>query len=226
VAAMNQMKLKANVEKTRMADVGIKKLMKTSRRCTCENKNCSLKKKVPPSIQISESGNNNQAKLDKVYDRQKICIIDIQHVIGSHGEKFVKEMVLLSTNSVQADHYLFLPPYGEEQLDLSAIRQNNYLCENVNGLSWIDGTISYLEVKNILNAVKDKIIIVKGHEKMKFLSKYLKTTNIVDLDIEGGLQNIKDYYHRCSLHYYNYRRCATNICFKLLFFMENNNMLV
>lgn len=159
------------------------------------------------------------------YQRSEVVFVDIQNVTGNNRQIFVKELVYMFANSIVPIQYIMKPPYTYEELNKFAVNQNEYAYENITKLRWGDGNVEYLQLPNILNNIRDFIIIVKGEQKKKFLEQFLQNTVIIDLDVNTSLNSLRNYFHNCQVHDSSFHRCAILNVFKLLFFMEKNTML-
>lgn len=158
------------------------------------------------------------------YSQDLTVVVDIQFVAGNYGQLFAKEVVFLFTNSITPTYHLFKCPYSENELDAKAINQNKYTYNNINGLNWSDGSIEYNNMSQIFNGIKDFTIIVKGRQKQDFVKKFLVDSEIIDLDTGCSLKTMRNYSHSCPIHNHFYERCAINNVFKLLIFMEKQNL--
>lgn len=158
------------------------------------------------------------------FSQHETVIVDLQFVHGNNFQLYVKELSILKTNSIIPEHYLFKPPYSVNELNEKAVWQNHFNFNNINGLKWGDGFVDYMELGNIFLNLKDLTIIVKGRQKADFLSKYLKESTIINLDTKCSLNTLKDYIHNCTIHDANYKRCAINNVFKILMFMEKQDL--
>jgi hypothetical protein len=158
---------------------------------------------------MNNSENNNN---------EKNMFLDLQFVVGNNGHLFVKEMAWLKQYSIIPRLCLFHPPYPEEELNTKAKITNRYLKENVHGISWNDGYITYLDVPKIIYNLRGCTIYVVGKEKKNFLQKYLSKTTIIDLNHQGGIiRNLKDiqsYESFCEIHDDIYKEGKSEINFK------------
>lgn len=149
-------------------------------------------------------------------------IIDLQFVIGNEKENLIKEMTILELESSKLQHYIFKPKFHYLKLNTQAKIQNFYNYKYINGLRWIDGTLDYKEIYNILINFVDKVIIVKGVDKKQILQSYLPTTNIIDLDMNKSLEVCLDPGICCKLHENRLKlRCAYKNVFKIKKYMND-----
>lgn len=163
--------------------------------------------------------------LNMLFQRSDVVFVDIQNVQGNNGQVFAKELAYMFANSIIPIQFLFKPPYAFEELNEIAINQDKFLYQNITRLQWIDGNIEYTQLPNILNNIREFIIVVKGEQKKKFLEKFLRNSNIINLDVGCGLNSLRNYSHNCQIHEPAFHRCAILNVFKLLIFMEKNSML-
>jgi hypothetical protein len=159
------------------------------------------------------------------FKAEETVIVDLQFVYGNNFNRHVKELAIMKADSVTPSYYLFQPPYPLDELNDRAKRHENFIFENINGLSWMSGNTAYNNVQVILQEIKDYVIIVKGQQKMKYLSKFLGESNIINLDTKSSLISMKHYNHGCPTHPFDYRRCVLGNVFKILIFMEKENLL-
>lgn len=158
------------------------------------------------------------------YKQARTVIVDIQFVVGNGSQYFAKEVVILFANSVFPKIFLLKSPYPFCELEQRAKNQCSFLYNKINGLKWTDGYIEYNRVTEILQQIKDFVIVVKGNDKKNFISKYIPFASIIDLDIGCSLKNLKNYDQNCIIHKSYFQRCGVNNVFKLLIFMEKHNL--
>lgn len=162
-----------------------------------------------------------------MYDPTKTIILDIQFVSGNMGQYFAKEIAYVYANSIVPHHFVFKAPYDYRELDEQAKKQNTFNINNINQLRWDQGKLAYSEVSNLFwNLRNYTTIIVKGQQKKDFLLKYFdnNTHAIVDLDIGASLSRIPNKTTDCYLHSNGEMRCAINNVFKIMFYMNKNNL--
>lgn len=160
-----------------------------------------------------------------VYHRGSVVFVDIQYVRGNNNQIFPKELVVLYANSLCPGQFLFKPPFPVNELTNYAVKQNNYCASTINGLNWSDGVAPYSEVENVLNTLKNFIIIVKGYEKQCFIQQYLKNSVIINFENCGSLKNLRNFVHNCYFHDGNYTHCAVLNVYKLLMHFEKESLL-
>lgn len=158
------------------------------------------------------------------YCRENVVFVDIQYVLGNNKQIFAKEIVFMFANSVAPTQILLKPPYPYRELDVCSVKQNNFNAASINGLNWNDGVINYSEIEHILESLRNFIIIVKGYEKKKFLTKYLSKTIIINFDCVNLLE-LQNYRHNCIFHDKDFKRCGVLNVFKLLIHFEKHNLL-
>jgi hypothetical protein len=158
------------------------------------------------------------------FQQNKTAIVDLQFVHGNNFQLYAKELVILKADSISPEYYLFRSPYSLNELGGKSTWQNEFNFKNINGLKWEDGHIPYMELGNILDNLKDFTIVVKGQQKLKFLSKFLKEASIINLDTKCSLKAMKSYIHNCPTHDGDFERCAVNNVFKILIFMEKQEL--
>lgn len=165
-----------------------------------------------------------------LFDRTNSIILDIQCFLDDAGEYLIKEMAYAycdRRSSIQ--HMLFKAPCNFKDLQPSTRKRNDYIRHNVHGLSWFDGTIPYSCLKELLDAISDSIILVKGRDKKKCLKKHLPNTKIIDLSIFDRLANCKKSMGvtSCDLHFkFIEDRCAVINVGKVFLYMEEKKMFL
>lgn len=164
-----------------------------------------------------------------MYDTSKTIILDIQFVNGNRGQYFAKEIAYVKANSIVHNHLVFKAPFDYRELDEQAKKQNAFNVTNINKLEWDQGKLAYSEISNLFwNLRNYTTIIVKGRQKKEFLLKYFDnlTHEIVDLDIGSSLSSIPNKTTDCYIHSNGDMRCAINNVFKILFYLNKNNLIL
>lgn len=180
----------------------------------------------------SSSSNSNINNNNIMYDSSKTIILDIQFVVGNKGQYFAKEIAYVNANSIVHNHLVFKAPFDYRELDEQAKKQNTFNVNNINQLRWDQGKLAYSEVSNLFwNLRNYTTIIVKGRQKKDFLLKYFNNNinnslEIVDLDIGTSLSNIPNKTTDCYIHSNGDMRCAINNVYKILFYLNKNNLLL
>lgn len=153
--------------------------------------------------------------------QKKIIFVDFQFVIGNGKQYFIKELALVKQGCLLPEHYLFKPPYPQQELTVSNIQQNDYNRKYINGLEWESGIIEYNFLPHVLKNLESYIIYVKGKQKKDFLSKYIsEPVNIIDISSDiPKLEELQDYDTYCGVHSMcnqsTRNRCAIKNCFKI-----------
>lgn len=158
----------------------------------------------------------------------KMCaIIDIQGFKNENNKLIVKEIAIL-TNENRMQHFVFLPPYGLQELPPSKIREAKWMQNHHHGFSWRDGYIPYHHLKALITPLlNNKTIYVKGCEK-QYWTKQLFGQTLIVINMEEDLQCpklsfLKYQYpntYRCLVHQ---GVCAQENVFLMEKFLKCNN---
>lgn len=159
--------------------------------------------------------------------RCNTILIDLQFINGNNKQLFVKELSYMLPDTANVEHFIFKPPYPEQELNDSTKHQLNYCYNNINGFKWNDGITDYLELFSILNDFKDYDIVVKGLQKKKFLEKYLPNTPIFNLDMKKSINQFYNYKTKCQIHEKNdIKRCGISNVLRIFVYMEKSEQFI
>lgn len=117
------------------------------------------------------------------------AIVDLQGFKDDWNNFIVKELSFLTQNIKFSD--VIKSPYEFDKLSSRSQKVARWLIDNYHGVDWNDGYISVTELrKTILPILKNKIIYVKGEEKIHWLRDILDEKNkenllIVNIEIIG-----------------------------------------
>lgn len=107
-------------------------------------------------------------------------ILDVQGFKDLYNNFIIKELAFATQNYTQS--FLIKPPYlfrhltSEEKIQVKWIEKNR-------GIYWSEGHIDYREFhRMIVPYLKDKNIIVKGSEKVKWVKDLCMNCNVSELD--------------------------------------------
>lgn len=101
----------------------------------------------------------------------KTAIVDIQGFKLQNNEFVFKELAIL-TEEYQLQHYIFKPPFSYKDLTTTEKRQVKWLQHNFHGFKWDDGYIPYQKLyATVEPLLRNKIIFVKGSEKMRWIEQ-------------------------------------------------------
>lgn len=150
----------------------------------------------------------------------EFAIVDLQGFIYN-GDFVVKEICILTKNL--KFHEIVKSPFPFTNLTSKCKQEVKWLENNYHGLRWNHGYITQNELqKTIAPILKNKIIIVKGLNKIKWVQEILKQQvnvciNVEDMGcimklsepfsnerIEQGIENIKC----CNKHKFETNHCA------------------
>lgn len=163
-------------------------------------------------------------------DRKKTIVLDIQCHLDNNREYIIKELTYAYCDRRSPPvHTIFQPPYDISDLDIDIILQNNFIRKSINGLFWNDGFVSYKELPNILQTLKDYTILVKGNEKFKNIKKYLPDSNVIDLVSMNKLTSLQDPEHieSCGHHLADRQnRCSLIHVHKILNYLDENETFI
>lgn len=142
-------------------------------------------------------------------------IVDVQGFKTDDNSFIIKEIAILNNERAQA--YLIKPPFPFYELSKTEKRQVCWIERN-RKIFWREGFIPYGNYKHytdIVNILKGKRILAKGHEKVLWLQSILDTNDnniIVNLE-DKGCPSILSLYDKYS-HSNNIFSCMyhSNVC--------------
>lgn len=168
----------------------------------------------------------------------RAAIADMQFQQGSSTTRrdslvnYVKELAFCTLDSNDIVNYHLKPPYSDAYLSDRAARQVAFVRDNINGLDWNDGCLSYEHLREtVVDLVEESnvsIIYVKGAEKRDILIDLLDSTPawIVVYDIaEFGcprLDQLPTYDSKCDAHRRSSVRCASHNVRRLIQWIKSN----
>jgi hypothetical protein len=128
------------------------------------------------------------------------AVIDYECLLGAHGEDVIKEVAVVSEDALET--YRFFPPYT----------MNDHISKH-NGLSWMDGNISYSLIHQTLTEATANFahVYAKGDDKCTYLSGLLGRA-VLNLDTFGCPERSEFRMETgCSMpcHRYPDKSCAT-----------------
>lgn len=113
---------------------------------------------------------------------QEIIIVDIQGFKDANNNFIIKELALATLYNSITQSYLIKPPYSFNYLTEEEKEQTRWLEKN-RGIYWSEGYIDHREFKRlIVPYLIDKIIFVKGREKVNWIKELCSFCNPVDLE--------------------------------------------
>lgn len=140
----------------------------------------------------------------------KIAFIDIQGFKDVYNRFILKEVCVHTVDEKINYHAIIGSPFPFNKLIKCEKRQIQWLTRKYHGIHWNDGSISITQFKNDMKAVlKEKIIICKGVEKVKWLQIFLNNISInqyincEDLDCNFNLCKnfeICEHFDVCDYH--------------------------
>lgn len=123
--------------------------------------------------------------------KPNMVIVDIQGFKDSDNRFIVKELAIATKEYTQT--FLIKPPFPYHKLNKEEKKHVNWL-EKERGILWREGFINYGEFKtNIQNILSNKNVIVKGEEKIKWLSELCSNCVIIDFGSKGCPKFLKLY---------------------------------
>lgn len=115
-----------------------------------------------------------------------IVIVDMQGFKDFKNQFILKEFAILINGCTQT--FLVKPPYSFTNLSSEEKKRVRWL-ENNRGIYWSEGFIDYREFKRTIRPyLKNKKILVKGLEKIKWIESLHENCEIVELG-ENGCPN-------------------------------------
>lgn len=149
---------------------------------------------------------------------------DLQGFKTSENDFIVKEFALATIEWTQV--FLVKPPYAYASQSSEEKRQTNWIERN-RGIFWSEGFIDYREFKRIIPLyLEDQNIVIKGHEKIKWIKNLCEDCNIVELGDKGcpNLMSLHEKYKNCDLNCINHKKqCALkNVCCLRKWYYDNH----
>lgn len=158
--------------------------------------------------------------------KSDMMIVDLQGFKDSENRFIIKELAIATTEYTQS--FLVKPPYPYQKLSIEEKKHVNWIEEN-RGIFWNEGYINYREFRRIIKEIlSNKKIIVKGEEKIKWLSELCSNCVIIDFGNKGCPKFLKlfnKFYNaevnlNCSFHS---KYCALkNVIYLRKWYIENN----
>lgn len=144
--------------------------------------------------------------------------IDFQAFTSSSGEFIIKELAILSHQTLRVQHWIFKPPYEESCIDSASRQIKQWLEKNHHGLKWASGNIEYTRLKSILlvAVMHYNTLYVKGREKAQHLKNLLER-HVIDLTDLGcpSLKTLPHLQFYCEQHQENKMQCAQQNVYRL-----------
>lgn len=110
-------------------------------------------------------------------------IVDVQGFKDLQNNFIIKEFALATQEYTQV--FLIKPPYHYSYLGPEEKRQVSWLERN-RGILWREGHFNYSEFKCFIKIyLKNKRILLKGTEKVKWIADLTKNCNIIDIEDRG-----------------------------------------
>lgn len=159
------------------------------------------------------------------------CILDFQ-IFKQEDDLIIKELAVkkIYNDYDLTEAYLFKPPFNWDHLPLKYKVENKWLEHHFHNLNWSSGYTEYKELFNIFEDLsKARQVYIDGHEKIRWLSKYLPNLyNFNDLScstltiIKNSLEKNKCKNHlnknvlnyNCSVHNVNVLKILYDLMIK------------
>lgn len=150
--------------------------------------------------------------------------VDLQGFKNYRNEFIVKELAVVTTQWTQV--FLVKPPYAYTTLSVEEKKQIKWMERN-HGILWSQGFIDYREFKRLIPLyLKNKNILIKGHEKVKWIKSLCENCNIQEIGDKGcpKLLTLHESYKNCDLNcVFHKNQCALkNACCLLKWYYDNN----
>ena len=114
------------------------------------------------------------SKSDHLSTAMAYATCDVQMLRGRAGEYIVKEFALYEkwSGGNIIGSATFAPPYPEDQIPITFLRQNAYVVTNMHGLVWNAGETTYTSLQSTLSQLTSGYnrLYVKGEEKKYYSS--------------------------------------------------------
>lgn len=150
----------------------------------------------------------------------EILIVDLQGFKNSGNEFIIKEFSLGFEKKDCTQTFLIKPPYPFSKLTKEEKKQVLWL-EKYNGMRWSEGYIDYYEFKRIIVPFLNKrVILTKGHEKIKWIKELCSNCSVIDLSDHGCFNLSRLHIEYCKNHDFNCifhaKKCALKnvLCIK------------
>lgn len=112
-----------------------------------------------------------------------IVIVDVQGFKSHSNDFIVKELAISTLEYTQT--FLIKPPHSFNSLSKDEKRQVKWLERN-RGFFWSDGYIDYREFQRIIIPyLKEKKILIKGLEKIKWIKELCSNCKVIDVGEKG-----------------------------------------
>lgn len=122
--------------------------------------------------------------------------VDVQGFKDCYNQFIIKELALSTKEFTQV--YLIKPPYAYNTLSREEKKTVRYL-ERERGITWSEGHIDYREFKRIIiPLIENKIIIMKGLEKQKWIKELCENCVLVDIEDRGSPNFMTLYKNYCK----------------------------
>lgn len=142
--------------------------------------------------------------------KSNTIFVDVQGFKNQSNEFIVKELAIATQEHTHI--FLIKPPYPFSALTEEE-RKRVWWIENNRGYRWSEGYIDYREFRRIIKPyLKDRTIIVKGEEKVKWVQELCDHNNVLDIT-DKGLPNLNSlnklycndiFIYNCFIH----RKCC------------------
>lgn len=110
----------------------------------------------------------------------EFVFVDIQGFKDSQNKFLIKELALATQEFTQV--FLIKSPYPYSYLTPAEKRQVTWIEKN-RGIRWNEGIIDHREFKRVISSyLQNKVIIVKGMEKVKWMEDFCKNCTIIDIE--------------------------------------------
>lgn len=131
--------------------------------------------------------------------------VDLQGFKDINNKFIVKELVIATQQHTEI--YLVKPPYSFSALSVEEKRHVRWIERN-RGYRWSEGIIDYREFHRIIKPhLKDKKIVVKGEEKIRWVKEISDHENITDIG-DKNIPNLKNLHELYSND--NFNNCLSH----------------
>lgn len=153
-----------------------------------------------------------------------IIIVDLQGFKDSENRFIIKELAIAAAEYTQS--FLVKPPYPFRKLSIEEKRHVNWIEKN-RGILWHEGYINYREFRRIIKDIlNNKKVIVKGEEKIKWLSELCSNCEIIDFGSNGCPKFLKlyDKFDMGEVNCIFHSKCCAlkNVIYLRKWYIENN----
>lgn len=145
--------------------------------------------------------------MDSAVDMDEIAFVDIQGFKDIDNNFILKEVFIHTVAENTNYHAIIESPFQFHRLNQIERRQIQWITNNHHGICWDAGGIALTQfLDDMKSVVKEKVVICKGDEKLKWLQIFFerisikKYINCEDLNCNFKLSQIRNHFDACYYH--------------------------